>query len=88
MESVNTFYALLSTYPNLDWMDLTLDIADRAAQLRVDYNLRTPDAVQLATALDSGATGFISNDKLFKRATGLDVILLDDLRPKVPRSPK
>ena len=46
MELVNRFYALLSTYPNLRWIAPTLEIADRAAQLRADYDLHTPDALQ------------------------------------------
>ena len=82
MDRVNAFYALLSTHPNLEWVDLTLSIADRAAHLRAKHNLKTPDAVQAATALESLATGFISNDRSFHRVGGLEVLLLDDLRSK------
>lgn len=54
-------------------------LADTGAQLRAEYNLRTPDAIQAATALRYGATGFVSNDAGFRKVTGLDVIVLDDL---------
>ncbi|WP_347566226.1 PIN domain-containing protein [Scytonema sp. UIC 10036] len=32
------------------------DIAEIAAQLRTDYTLRTPDAIQMATAISAGAS--------------------------------
>lgn len=79
IDRVNRFYALLSTYPNLEWIAPTLEIADRAAQIRAEYGLRTPDAVQAATALACEATGFISNDTAFQRLTGLDVTILEEL---------
>jgi predicted nucleic acid-binding protein len=56
-----------------------LRIADMGAHLRAEYNLRTPDAIQAATCLSYGATGFISNDAGFRRVAGLDVMVLDDL---------
>ncbi len=41
----NDLYALLSTYPNLNWIAPNLDIADLAARIRARYRLRTPDAL-------------------------------------------
>ncbi len=64
---VNKFYALLSMYPNLDWIAPTLEIADTAALLRARHGLRTPDALQAATAAFSAVTGLISNDPIFER---------------------
>jgi predicted nucleic acid-binding protein len=79
IDAVNKFYALLSTYPGLQWVDLTLSIADLGARLRAEHNLKTPDAIQAATAILSQATGFISNDPAFKRVGALEVLVLDDL---------
>jgi len=79
LDTVNRFYALLSTYPNLHWVELTLPVADAAARLRAEFNLKTPDAIQAASAMSLQATGFISNDPAFKRLESLDVIILDDL---------
>ncbi len=79
MDRVNKFYALLSTYPHLNWIDPTLEIADSAARLRAEYNLRTPDALQAATALVCEATGFISNDAGFKKVAGFEVAILEEL---------
>ena len=75
---VQKFYALLSTYPGLVWSPVSLEIADRAAELRARYNLSTPDAIQIATALDAGATGFIGNDKGLKKVQELECLALDD----------
>ena len=78
-ERIDCFYALLSTYPHLAWIDTNLEIADHAAQLRAKFNLRTPDAIQVATAIVSASTGFVSNDPVFRRVPDLDVMILDDL---------
>ena len=72
------FFALLTTYPNLRWIDLNVDIADTAARLRADHRLKTPDAIQAATAICSGATGFLCNDAAFKRVKEFDCLLLDE----------
>ena len=79
IEGVDKFYALLLTYPHLEWMEPTLSVADRAAQIRAEHNLRTPDAIQAATATVAGATAFISNDPIFRRVPGLEVLLLDEM---------
>jgi predicted nucleic acid-binding protein len=76
---VNRFYALLTTYENLAWIEPTLEIADLGARLRAAHNLKTPDAIQAATALASQATGYVSNDASFKRVPGLEVVILEDL---------
>src|SRR6266516_1723448 len=78
-ERADHFYALLSTYPHLEWLPLTLTVADRAAHLRAEHNLRAPDAVQAATALIEKATGFVSNDYAFRKIAQLDVLTLDEL---------
>jgi predicted nucleic acid-binding protein len=55
-----------------------LDIADQA-RIRPEHNLRTPDAIQGATAILSGATALISNDPAFPRLDELDVLIFDEL---------
>lgn len=75
-ELVNQFYGLLTTYPNLIWVDLSIEVADLGARLRAQYQLKTPDAILLATAIRAGATGFIGNDARLKRVAGTEVLLL------------
>lgn len=79
VDRVNQLYAVFSTYPHLDWIEPTLQVADCAAQLRGELNLKTAEALQAATALVSQATGFISNDPAFNRVTDLDVLILDSV---------
>lgn len=54
-------------------------IARRAADLRARYNLRTPDALHIATAIDAGCDAFLTNDARLKRVTEIAVLVLDDL---------
>lgn len=78
VQAVKDYIELITTFPNLQLWGLSVPIADKAADLRVQYNLKTPDALQIATALMHGATGFITNDTGLRRVTDLTVLLLDD----------
>ncbi len=78
-QRVNQYYGLLSRYPNLEWIAPDLEIADLAARFRASYRLRTPDAIQAATAVRSGVRGFITNDSAFQRVDELEVVLFDEL---------
>jgi len=78
-QRVDVFYSLLTTYPNLDWIAPNLEIADVAARLRALHRLRTPDALQAATAEHSGATGLITNDAAFERVKTFETLVLDRL---------
>jgi predicted nucleic acid-binding protein len=74
---VDEFYGLLSTYPNLRWIAADLRTADVAARLRAAYRLRTPDALQAATAIHGQATGFVTNDPVFQRVVEFETAVLD-----------
>lgn len=76
---VDEFYGLLSTYPNLQWIAPDLETADMAARLRATYRMRTPDALQAATALRAQATGFVTNDPVFARIEEFETAVLDRL---------
>ena len=71
------FYGLFSRYPNLEWVPTTLSIADTAAELRALNNLRTPDALQAATAVHADATGLVTNDPAFMRVKQFETLVLD-----------
>jgi predicted nucleic acid-binding protein len=78
-EVARDYLELLSTYPNLTIVEVDIGLADLAADLRAKYGLRTPDALQLAAALQAGAGGFITNDSRLKGVAELEVVLLDEL---------
>jgi predicted nucleic acid-binding protein len=78
-QRVDEFYGLLSTYPNLEWIAPSLEIADLAARIRAVHRLRTPDSLQAATALQAQVTGLITNDLVFERVKGLDTLILDQM---------
>lgn len=65
--------------PNLTTMPLSADIAVQAAELRATLDLRTPDAIQVATARIGGAIAFLTNDKRLRVPAGLNRLVLDDL---------
>jgi predicted nucleic acid-binding protein len=54
-------------------------IAIRAAELRAQYRLRTPDALQAATAIEAGCQAILCNDLAMRRITEIRVIVLDEL---------
>jgi predicted nucleic acid-binding protein len=72
MALAKRYEAALSAYR---LVPLTPDLAVLAAQLRVQYRLKLPDAVQLASALDIGAAALVSHDRDFSRVQGLPVLM-------------
>jgi len=67
------YQEILLASPNFYTQSINPQIAKIAAQLRANYNLRTPDALQLAAALENGCDAFLCNDKNLKRVTELKV---------------
>ena len=55
------------------------NIARRAAELRAKYNLKTPDALHVATALETHCQAFLTNDMGLKRITEIQILVLDEL---------
>ena len=54
-------------------------IAERAAQLRAQFRIKTPDALHVATALDAGAGFFVTNDDKLPTIPGIEIIALVNL---------
>ncbi len=70
---------LLNT-PHLTTVIFSQDIAEEAARLRSIPSLRTPDAIQIATATQSGAMFFITNDIHLSTLPHIKAIVLDAVR--------
>lgn len=72
-------YEQLFLSSSLQLIPIGQEILRSAAQLRGDYNLKTPDAIHVATALKENCTLLLTNDVQFRRVTGLSVTILQDV---------
>lgn len=78
-ELAQKIFALVSSYPGIEWVPVTMNVADRAAELRGRYRLSTPDAIQLATAIGHKATRFYGNDRSLLRVKEIECVIVDEL---------
>ena len=67
----------LTTFPNLTFYEMGLEIARKASDLRAVERIKAPDAIQLATAILYEATAFLTNDRIFEHVKGIDILILD-----------
>lgn len=70
---------ILTKASGIEVLDVTSSIAEIAAQLRAQYNLKTPDAIQLATAIEEGADFFLTNDSKLKAISDIKVITVGEI---------
>lgn len=70
---------LFETFPNLQVKEINENIADIASTLRANYNINTPDAIQIATSLEAKADIFITNDATLKKISEIKVLLLSEM---------
>ena len=69
---------LILGFPNLTLFTPDAQICNHAALLRAKYNLHTPDAIHIATAIDQNASAILTNDAKWKRIREIAVLVLDD----------
>lgn len=69
---------LLTNFHNMTLAPVTRLVILKAASIRATTGLKTPDALIIATAIEQGATLIITNDRQWKRVTGIEVVCLDD----------
>ena len=79
LDLVRTYERALLASRKIRTLDITPYLAMEAAKLRARYNIRVPDAIQVAAAILGGATLFVTNDKIFHRIKEIQVLLLSDL---------
>lgn len=70
---VSLYRDLIGTFPNLQIVPFDVRIAEISSDLRVRYDLPTPDAIQVATALHEGAETIVTNDARLKRVREIRV---------------
>jgi predicted nucleic acid-binding protein len=78
-ELVQRYRNILLNSSGLTIVPVSTDIAIEAASLRAAHGLKTPDAIQLATARRSGASALLTNDDDFASVNSLQILALDSL---------
>jgi len=71
---------ILTSASGISIFEISNDIALKAAELRAMYNLRTPDALQFATAIEYKADYFLTNDNRLKSLEQVRSVLLSELQ--------
>jgi len=69
-------YDALFASPEVILLDLDAPVIEKATQLRASHNLKTPDALHLASAILSGASTFLTGDRSLTRCTEVPVEIL------------
>jgi predicted nucleic acid-binding protein len=75
--AVLALYDAFFTRPDLVWVELSREVVELAAAIRVRHGLRTPDALQAASCLQLGPRHvLLTGDAVFQRVQGLNVAVL------------
>jgi predicted nucleic acid-binding protein len=77
-EMRDDYYFALTSFPNLKNRAVDEEVAEVAAEIRARGELRTPDALQLATCLVEGASEFITNDERLRKIEDPKIIIMND----------
>jgi predicted nucleic acid-binding protein len=68
---------ILLRSPALTAFPIDETIAEEAARLRAAHRIKTPDAIQLATAIRAGAACFLTNDANLPGLPGVTRLVVD-----------
>ena len=79
----NKYKAILLFSKGLVMFEISHAISEQAALLRAKHGLKTPDAIQIATAIHHKANYFLTNDTALKKVKGIKVLVLDDYLPEI-----
>jgi predicted nucleic acid-binding protein len=74
-----SFRQLLLASKEVQLIPISLAILEKAAHLRATTGLKSPDAIHAATSLSSASEIFITNEKAFKRVSGLNAAVLHEV---------
>ena len=78
--ALETLYRqLLLGTRELQLVPISQAILDRATSLRGNFGLKTPDAIHIATALESRCTVLVTNDKQFGQVLDVPMTILSNL---------
>lgn len=54
------------------------EVSELSAKLRAKYNIKTPDAIQIATGVLYGASIFLTNDPALEKVSEIKVMMVED----------
>ncbi len=78
-EIQSQYLDLLLHSVNFETKPIDAALAQAGAALRAHYNIRLPDALQLAAALDAGCEVFVTNDAALTRVSEIRVLVISEL---------
>ncbi len=73
---VNEHKDIITNSPFVFLQSIDVGTAVVAAKIRATYNLQTPDALQIACAITSGATFFLTNDRQLSVVKEIKIVQL------------
>jgi predicted nucleic acid-binding protein len=79
VEIEKRYRSMLLNTRNIHTLPITSQAAYASAQLRVNYNLKLPDALQIAVCMEAECQAFLTNDFTLRRVQEISVLLLDEL---------
>ena len=75
------YRTLLEKSDHFELASISAAIGTRAAQIRADFGFRTPDALQLATAVVRECDIFLTNDQQLTQYNHVETVLVSDIDP-------
>ena len=57
-------------------IEVTASVVELATEIRAKYNLKTPDALHYASAIEAAAKVFLTGDRVFARFSDVAVEIL------------
>jgi len=75
---VEEYQNILCNSSTINIFELNIEIAKRAAGFRAKYGLKTPDSIQVATAVYTSAEYFLTNDIRLKAIKEIETLVLDE----------
>ncbi len=77
---IRTYKTIFEKTTGIELVNLTPPIAEIAARLRATYQVRTPDSIEVGTAIHMGLDCFFTNDKrLTTMEKEIPIIVLDNI---------
>ena len=72
-------YRDILLHSQIETMEITNEVSEQAAKLRAIHDIRTPDAIQIGTALSANASFFFTNDAHLPAIPDIDYLTLDSI---------